>query len=37
MNPDTVGSYNNIGSIYRDQLDNEKAFEYYDKSLNIRL
>ena len=28
-------SYNNIGTIFSDQGNNEKALEYYEKSLKI--
>ena len=30
-------SYNNVGVVYSEKDDNEKALEYYNKSLAIRL
>ena len=35
--PDTAVSYNNIGNLYQDKGDLEKALECYNKSLSVRL
>ena len=35
--PDLAGLYHNITILYEEQGDLDKALEYYNKSLNIRL
>ena len=35
--PELAGSYHNITILYEEQGDLDKALEYYNKSLNIRL
>ena len=35
--PDMAASYDNIGAVYEAKGDNDKALEYYNKSLAIRL
>ena len=35
--PSTATTYNNTGLVYRDQGDYEKALEYYEKALAIRI
>ena len=34
--PNTAGSYNNIGIVYRNKGDYDKALEYYLKAVKIR-
>jgi hypothetical protein len=35
--PDVGASYNNIGNVYTNKGDNDKALEYYKKDLDISL
>ena len=35
--PDIAASYNNLGNVYRDKGEYERAIEYYKQSLEIML
>ena len=35
--PDVASSYNNIGEVYTNKHELDKALEYYNKSLSIKI